>query len=386
MKENDKKERSWKIRSFPLIIVRALLVLTLAGALLNRRFLVLFVAGFAFLATFIPSLLRKKLGIKIPADFAVLVVLFIYGSFFLHEVRGLYASVWWWETLLNFGAAMALGIVGLIILYTLYKEEVIDANPWLITLFAFCFAFSVGTAWEFFEFGADKLFGFNLQHESLEDTMFDLLTNAVGALIVSIAGYFYIRYGEQNVVARIIKSFAEKNPFLFNRGKKETAEDKVRELISNGEGKKLEFKSTLRTNLHTRETDRKIEFAVLRTIVAHMNADGGTLLVGVGDKGTIVGIEEDGFENDDKFSLHFANLVKQFIGREFFSLIDYEVVCIDGKHILRIDCKPSDREVFLKAEGGVEEFYVRHGPSTVKLSGREMVDYIERRFRRRETR
>ena len=62
-------------------------------------------------------------------------------------------------------------------------------------------------------------------------------------------------------------------------------------LIQTGETAKLEFKSTLRWNILADRIDKEIEHSVLKTIVAYMNSEGGTLLVGVKDDGDILGTE-----------------------------------------------------------------------------------------------
>jgi predicted HTH transcriptional regulator len=36
-----------------------------------------------------------------------------------------------------------------------------------------------------------------------------------------------------------------------------------------------------------------------------LNSDGGTLLIGVEDKGNVIGIEDDFYENDDRHLLNF---------------------------------------------------------------------------------
>jgi Putative DNA-binding domain len=77
------------------------------------------------------------------------------------------------------------------------------------------------------------------------------------------------------------------------------------ELIKRGESKTLEFKSTLRWNLkEDRKDDQGVTHAALKTIAAFLNTDGGDLLIGVADDGSIVGIERDKLENDDKFMRH----------------------------------------------------------------------------------
>lgn len=39
-----------------------------------------------------------------------------------------------------------------------------------------------------------------------------------------------------------------------------------------------------------------MEKAVLKTLVAFLNSKGGTLLIGVADDGTVIGVDEDSFE------------------------------------------------------------------------------------------
>ena len=54
----------------------------------------------------------------------------------------------------------------------------------------------------------------------------------------------------------------------------------IEELIAGGEGVHVEFKSSLRVNLHTGEKDPRMELACLKTIAGFLNARGGTLIVG----------------------------------------------------------------------------------------------------------
>ena len=51
--------------------------------------------------------------------------------------------------------------------------------------------------------------------------------------------------------------------------------------------------------------------AVLKTIAAFLNAEGGDLLIGVADDKTVTGIEADRFDNDDRFLLHLSHVVTQ---------------------------------------------------------------------------
>ncbi len=154
--------------------------------------------------------------------------------------------------------------------------------------------------------------------------------------------------------------------------------DDIHGIIKDGEGAGVEFKSTMRKNLHSGKFGKEIELAWLKAVVSFMNSKGGTLLIGVDDSGTVLGLDADEFENDDRCGLHFKNLVNQHIGAEFFPFIDFTICPVDGKKIVLVQVRSSDRPVFLTV-GGDEAFWVRSGPSNMKLSVSKALQYIETR-------
>jgi hypothetical protein len=151
--------------------------------------------------------------------------------------------------------------------------------------------------------------------------------------------------------------------------------------IKKGETSKLEFKSSLRWNHITHKNDKDLESAVLKTIVAFCNTDGGELLIGVADDRTILGIEKDNF-NDDKFLLHLGNIIHGRIIPSIVQYVDFGIVCISGKRICRVICRQSREGVWLKADKDKREvFYVRSGPSSRELLPHESGRYILDHFR-----
>ena len=87
-------------------------------------------------------------------------------------------------------------------------------------------------------------------------------------------------------------------------------------------------------NLETKERDKRMEKAVLKTLVAYLNTDGGVLLVGVDDAGNPRGLEEDNFENVDKMNLHLTHMITNAIGDEFLPYIWFTVLDFDGKQVV----------------------------------------------------
>ncbi len=175
----------------------------------------------------------------------------------------------------------------------------------------------------------------------------------------------------------LIGKFKTKNPRLFVE--KTDSPEEILKLITRGENERLEFKSTLRLNLHTQEHDKKIENSALKTLVAFLNSEGGTLLLGISDNGIIQGIEKDAFENNDKFNRHLTNLIKERIGNEFLPYMNLELVLVEGKTIGMINCIKSDNPVFLKYDSN-EEFYIRVGASSLQLIGSKLIEYINNKF------
>jgi len=149
--------------------------------------------------------------------------------------------------------------------------------------------------------------------------------------------------------------------------------------IEQGETSEIEFKSTLRTNLHTGQKDSKMEYAVIRTIAGFLNTNGGTLMVGVSDDGTSVGLDVDGFENEDGLLLHLTNLIRDRMGVQYHTYLDTHFAEYEEQRILAVECSKSVSPVYVK-DGREERFYIRTGPSTSELTGYEMQTYIGRRF------
>jgi hypothetical protein len=156
-------------------------------------------------------------------------------------------------------------------------------------------------------------------------------------------------------------------------------EEAVRRMIAAGESERLEFKSTLRWNLKADRAGKEIELACLKTVAAFMNSDGGTLLVGVADDGTVTGTEADGFENDDKYLQHFSNIFKQHIGLAFSEHVEFALRPVGDRQVLVVTCRKSPRPVFLKNKQD-EHFYIRSGPSSRDLTPSQMLDYVAKRF------
>lgn len=164
--------------------------------------------------------------------------------------------------------------------------------------------------------------------------------------------------------------------------KEQLATDSLINRIKHGETATLEFKSSLRFNIRANKMDKDIENSALKTIVALCNTKGGELLIGVADDRTILGIEHDGFPNEDKFQLHLRNLLMDRIVPSVAEFVEFSMVRLEDKTICHITCKQSKRqEIWLKPDKNAPElFYVRIGPSSTELQPRQALAYIKEHF------
>ena len=163
---------------------------------------------------------------------------------------------------------------------------------------------------------------------------------------------------------------------LIEGGFRELDEEDVTVLMEEGEGDRVEFKSTLRWNLHTNKTDKKIENACLKTVAAYLNSGGGFLLVGVDDDGNPLGLDLDQFANEDKLLLHWNGLLKQYLGVHITPRVRSTILGVAGKRVLIVQTLPAADPVFFRRDND-EAFFVRTGNGTHALKPSEVLRYIE---------
>lgn len=145
--------------------------------------------------------------------------------------------------------------------------------------------------------------------------------------------------------------------------------------LAGGESDRVEFKSTLRTNLRTGKPDKRMENACLKTIAAFLNSEGGLLFIGVGDDGAPLGLKADHFANEDKFLLHLNTLIVNHLGAEVAHCIRATIRAIGDLQFAMVECLRAPAPVFFSRDND-EHFYVRSGPASRSLSPRELLAYI----------
>lgn len=197
--------------------IRISILFAIITSIFNKDWLIVFTSSLILVLTFLPSFLEKNLKIYFPIEIELIILLFIYGTLYLGNVHAYYELYWWWDLFLHGVAGVMLGAAGFLLVYTLNKEKRVKVNlsPAFVALFACAFAISIGAIWEIFEFTMDVSFGFNLQRSGLVDTMWDIIVDTFAAMIISAAGYMYMKKGNFFILGGVIRRFVKKNPRLF---------------------------------------------------------------------------------------------------------------------------------------------------------------------------
>lgn len=252
-KKNFRKAMEKELREHrsSFIVFYTLRILVLV-ALVRQLFLHNYEGAFFCILTivllYIPSWLQVKLRIELPPPLEITILCFIFAAEILGEVNAFYVNVPNWDTMLHTLNGFLAAAVGFSMVLLLNDDErlTFDLSPFFLALVAFCFSMTIGVLWEFFEFGMDFFFHTDMQKDTvinavytvaldptrtnkvvaikgiqdvvingeslglggyldigIIDTMKDLFVNFIGAVVFSVAGFFYARSkGEKRTAAQ----------------------------------------------------------------------------------------------------------------------------------------------------------------------------------------
>ncbi len=199
------------------------MAIELTVALINHRWFLAVLVTAIMLATAAPLLLGGYFKVYIPPEFQIMTVAFVFSTLFLGEIRGFYIRLWWWDIALHTSSGLLLGVLGFLLVYMLNENANVELSmkPRFVAIFALLFAVALGAFWEIFEFSVDQCFGTEMQKEmlgdpsGLTDTMWDLIVDTLGALIISLFGWWYMRQGKKSWIESGIRDFIDNNPRFF---------------------------------------------------------------------------------------------------------------------------------------------------------------------------
>ena len=180
----------------------------------------------------------------------------------------------------------------------------------------------------------------------------------------------------------------------INAGQSETnrseAQVRLKELIAEGEGEELEFKSSLRWDVRRGKVNKELETSVIKTIAAFANKSGGILLIGIDDAKQPVGLDSDyqtlREANRDQFQLHLTHIMMAALGKSFVAgCVEVTFPQVEETEICHIAVKKSPDPVTASIRNSRKGkyqsiFYVRVGNLTIQMKGQERRQYKRNRF------
>ena len=225
------------------ITLRALVIVALVAQVFNGNFENVFLCVLTLFLFTLPPMIERTIRIEIPDTLEVIILLFIFAAEILGEIQAYYVQFPYWDTMLHTLNGFLCAAIGFSLLDILNRNEKLafTLSPVYLAVMAFCFSMTIGVLWEFFECMMDQLFLLDMQKDTVVhaigsvmldptggntptaihditdvivvtadgaqyslglggsldigilDTMKDLLVNFIGAVMLSIIGYFYVK-------------------------------------------------------------------------------------------------------------------------------------------------------------------------------------------------
>lgn len=242
--------REHKSSAIVYFSLRLIVILIMIRQIVNGNYESVFLCLLTLLLLVVPSFVQVTFKVELPTTLEIIVLLFIFAAEILGEINEFYILVPFWDTILhtiNGFLAAAIGF-SLVDLLNRNSKLVFQMSPLFMAIVSFCFSMTIGVIWEFFEFGMDFLFSFDMQKDTiihtissvmldpaggnistkinnindvivngqslglggyldigLIDTMEDLFVNFIGATVFSIFGFIYVKTkGKHGVAGKFI--------------------------------------------------------------------------------------------------------------------------------------------------------------------------------------
>lgn len=224
-------------------VLRLSVVAMMVAQFFNRNYENVSLCVLTLVLFMLPSAFERRLHIELPGTLEIIILLFIYAAEILGEIRSYYTSYPGWDTMLHTMNGFLCAAIGFALVDILNREESVSLHlsPFFMAVTAFCFSMTVGVLWEFFEFAMDQFVLFDMQKDTvintistvnldpshgttaviikgiqdvilvledgtqmplslggyldvgIIDTMKDLFVNFIGAVVFSAIGYFYVK-------------------------------------------------------------------------------------------------------------------------------------------------------------------------------------------------
>lgn len=241
-------QKKSKLTLIVFAVIRLIVVGVLVRSAFNGQIESVYTCLLTLVLLLLPSILERKLGVRLPAGLEITVAVFIFAAEILGEIACFYVTVPFWDKALHTTSGFIYAAVGYSMADVLnrHKKVSFELSPLFLALVAFCFSMTIGALWEIFEFSVDNLFHKDMQKDTviqqitsvaldptnrnipitisniqdvvvngeslglggyldigLYDTMGDLIVNLIGAVVFSVIGYFHQKHRKKSVVTQL---------------------------------------------------------------------------------------------------------------------------------------------------------------------------------------
>ncbi len=219
-------------------ILRALVIAVMILQAFNRNYENVFLCVLTLILMIMPSVMQATFKVEIPSMFEIIILCFIFAAEILGEISAFYVMFPHWDTILHTLNGFLCAAIGFSLVDIMNNQSKLkfELSPAFMSIISFCFSMTIGVLWEFFEFGMDMIGHFDMQKDTiinsitsvqldpthsnkrvsltgiedviingeslglggyldigLLDTMYDMIVNFAGAIVFSVIGYFYIK-------------------------------------------------------------------------------------------------------------------------------------------------------------------------------------------------
>lgn len=240
-----KKARKISGKLILYFVMRLLVIAVMIVSFIQKNYNNVFMCILTLILFMIPTIIDRKMNIKLPTVLECIIILFIFAAEILGEIQGFYLRFAHWDTMLHTLNGFMMAAIGFAMIDILNQSPRLHFNmsPIFVAIVAFCFSMTIGVLWEFFEYGMDVYTHTDMQKDTiltlissvtltgdtsntatvikdisrtvvegtvngvrtqvaidggyldigLSDTIKDLIVNCIGAVCFSIIGVLYIK-------------------------------------------------------------------------------------------------------------------------------------------------------------------------------------------------
>lgn len=173
-------------------VLRGTLLLTAAGVTLRGDPLYGMFCLAALGLTLAPPILARTTRATLPRGLEAGVLLLLVSDMTAGNLLGLYGRWPWYDKALHLGSSLLVGLIGFLGVYLLEASGRARLGRWTTRVAILLVTLGVGAVWELAEYAVDRLLGRATQTApglaAHDDTMMDLLLDAVGGVLAALLG------------------------------------------------------------------------------------------------------------------------------------------------------------------------------------------------------